>query len=113
VDFSPSGESLGGATMGDTANSSWTSRDLDAYIRRRQEARKKMVCSGCGESIAAHTKFLCVYLAPVGFTLVVGCEHYTPAPGWQYVFGGSECFHSWIQDFEDTLRTCNHNGEPT
>ena len=69
-----------------------------------------MTCSGCGEPLLPHTKYLCVYKTARGFNLAVGCDHFTPPAGWHYVFGGSECFHDWIRDFELSLRTCNHNG---
>jgi len=95
--------------MGDTADESWGSRELGGYLRR--EEGRKMICAGCNVPIEPHTKFLCVYLTPIGFNLAVGCDHFTPPAGWHHVFGGSKCFHNWLEEFEDNLRTCKHNGD--
>ncbi len=70
-----------------------------------------MNCSECHVPIAPHTKYLCVYMTPIGFNLAVGCQHFTPPAGWQFIFGGSECFHDWLTQFEYGLRTCKHNGD--
>lgn len=70
----------------------------------------ELTCSGCGGVVHPHIKYLCVYLTPIGFNLAVGCTHVTPPAGWNYLFGGSECFNDWIRDFEAGLRTCAHNG---
>ncbi len=69
-----------------------------------------MNCSGCGEPIEPMTKYLCVYMTKDGFNLVVGCGHYVPPEQFDYVFGGANCFHGWIREFEDSLRTCKHEG---
>lgn len=70
-----------------------------------------MVCSGCQVPITPHTKYLCVYLSPIGFNLAIGCYHFTPPAGWNHVFGGAACFHRWLEEFEDNLKTCKHNGD--
>ena len=95
--------------MGDTENGSWGSRELGGYLRR--EEVRKMICSGCNVPIAPHTKYLCVYPLENGFALQVGCDHFTPPPGWQYIFGASQCFDDWIAKFQEGLRICKHNGD--
>jgi len=70
-----------------------------------------MTCSGCGVPIEPHTKYLCIYASTHGFTLAVGCDHFTPPAGWKRVFGGSNCFFKWIREFSESLRTCDHEPE--
>lgn len=69
-------------------------------------------CSGCGDPIAPHTKFLCIYLTKNGFVLEVGCHHFMPplidGRPHDYVFGGSNCFHEWLWKFEMSLKACDH-----
>lgn len=69
-----------------------------------------MKCSGCGVPIEPNTKFLCIYKTRGGFELEVGCAHHMPNPGFEKVFGGSNCFHRWLQEFEQSLKVCNHEG---
>ncbi len=65
-------------------------------------------CSGCDGPIEPFTKFLCIYKTPGGFRLEVGCGHYTPPEGWDYIFGGSRCFFDWLDKFMVSLTLCNH-----
>jgi len=70
----------------------------------------ELVCSGCGEHIPDRAKFICVWNAPDGFVIAIGCGHYWPIgnPPPNFVFGGTVCWHRWLFGFELLMRKCSH-----